>query len=112
MLPKGDSSMNTHKNILLPGLIALGVIVGVALSLLSNGGSTVTGAVFGALLGGLLYMLIQMIVSRMKKDNLPSDSQDEQHPIHHENHQTREAKVRMAQDNVMNEIMHFPPPKP
>ena len=104
--------MSTHKNILLPGLIALGIIVGGFLSLVTNGGTLLTGVAFGGLLGGLLYFMIQMIVSRMKKDNLPYDSQDEKHPIHYENHQTHEAKVRMAQDNVMNEIMHFPPPKP
>lgn len=109
---KGDISMNTRNSILLLGLIALGIIVGGFLSLVTNGGTVVTGAAFGGLLGGLLYCLIQMIASRMKKDNLPYDSQDEKQPIHYENHQTHEAKVRMAQDNVMNEIMHFPPPKP
>ena len=103
--------MNTHKNILLPGLIALGVIVGVALSLITNGGIVVSGAALGGLLGGLLYMLIQMIVSRKKKDNLPYDSQDEQHPLHHENHQTLDAKITRVHDNAMADVMHYPPPK-
>ena len=56
--------MNTRKSILLPGLIAIGVIVGGSLSLLSSGGVLITGAVSGGLLGGFLYCLLQMIVSR------------------------------------------------
>jgi len=103
--------MNNRKSILLLGLIALGIIVGGFLSLVSSGGAVVTGTVCGGLLGGLLYCLIQMIVSRRKQDNLPYDHLDEQHPIHHENHQTHEARVRDMQDNVMADIMHFPPQK-
>lgn len=102
--------MNAHKGILLLGLITLGIIVGVSLSLLSNG-TVVTAVASGGLLGGLLYCLIQMIVSRKKIENLPYDRLDEQHPIHHETHQTYEAKVTRMQDSVMDEIMHFPPPK-
>jgi len=103
--------MNSHKSILLLGLIALGVIVGGFLSLVSSGGAVVTGTAFGGLLGGLLYCMIQMIVSRKKRENLPYDHLDEQHPIHHEIHQTHEARVRGMQDNVMADIMHFPPMK-
>ena len=102
--------MNTRKRILLLGLIALGVIVGGSLSLVTNGGGLVGGAA-GGLLGGLLYCLIQMIVSRRKREVLPYDHLDEQHLIHHEIHQTHEAKVRGMQDNVMADIMHFPPMK-
>ena len=102
--------MNTRKSILLIGLIALGVIAGGFLSLVTNGGGLVGGAA-GGLLGVLLYCLIQMIASRTKKENLPYDHLDEQHPIHHEVHQTHEAKVRGMQDNVMADIMHLPPMK-
>ncbi len=103
--------MNTRKSILLIGLIALGVIAGGFLSLVTSDGVVVTGAVCGGLLGGLLYYMIQMIASRRKKQNLPYDYLDEQHPAHHEIHQTHEAKVRGTQDNVMADIMHFPPMK-
>ena len=60
--------MNTHKNILLMGLIALGIIVGGFLSSVSSGKALITGAAFGGLLGGLLYCVIQMIASRRKKE--------------------------------------------
>ena len=103
--------MNAHKGILLLGLITLGVIVGGSLSLLSNGGTLVTGVAFGGLLGVLLYCLIQTIISRRKRENSPYDRLDERHPTHHETHQTYEAKFRTIQDNVMDDIMHFPPPK-
>ena len=103
--------MNAHKGILLLGLITLGAIVGGSLSLVSSGGVVVTGAALGGLLGGLLYCMIQMIDSRRKREVLPYDRLDEQHPIHHETHQTYEAKVRRTQDNLMADIMHFPPPK-
>ena len=104
--------MNTHKNILLMGLIALGIIVGVFLSLISSGEALITGAAFGGLLGGLLYCMIQMIASRRKKENLPYDHLDEQHPFkHHEISQTPESRVRGTQDNFMADIMNFHPPK-
>lgn len=103
--------MNTHKGILLLGLITLGVIVGGSLSLVSSGGAVVGGAALGGLLGGLLYCMIQMIVSRRKRENSPYDRLDEQHPIHNEIPQTHETKVRRMQDNLMADIMHFPPPK-
>ena len=103
--------MNTHKGILLLGLISLGVIVGGYLSFVTSSGVVVTGAAFGGLLGGLLYCLIQMIVSRRKRENSPYDRLDERHPANHETHQTYEAKFRTIQDNVMDDIMHFPPPK-
>ena len=103
--------MNNRKSILLLGLIALGIIVGGFLSLVSGGGVVVTGAACGGLLGGLLYCIIQMIVSRRKRVNLPYDNLDEQHPIHHEVHQTPESRVRGMQDNLMADIMNFHPPK-
>ena len=103
--------MNSHKNILLPVLIVLGVIVGYSLSLVTNGGGLV-GGVTGGLLGGLLYCLIQMAVSRSKKEVQPYDYLDEQHPFkHHEISQTPEARVRGMQDNLMADIMNFHPPK-
>lgn len=103
--------MNTHKNFLLLGLIALGIIVGSFLSFVTNGGGLV-GGVTGGLLGGLLYCLIQMIVSRRKRNILPYDRQDEQHPFkHNEVSQTPEARVRGMQDNLMGDIMNFHPPK-
>jgi hypothetical protein len=111
MLHKGETSMSSHKNILLPGLIALGIIVGGSLSLVSSGEAVVSGAAFGGLLGGLLYCMIQMIASRRRKENMPYDNLDEKPPTHHEIHQTHEAKVRGMQDNVMADIMHFPPMK-
>jgi len=103
--------MNTRKSFLLMGLIVLGVIAGGFLSFVSSSGVVVTGAVCGGLLGGLLYCMIQMIVSRRRKENMPYDNLDENHPTHHEIHQTHEAKVRGMQDNVMADIMHFPPMK-
>ena len=104
--------MNTRKSILLMGLIALGVIAGGFLSFVSSSGIVVTGAVSGGLLGGLLYCLIQMIASRRKKENLPYDHLDEQHPFkHHEIPQTPETRVRGMQDNLMGDIMNFHPPK-
>ena len=108
---KGDTSMNTRKSFLLMGLIVLGVIAGGFLSFVSSGEAVVSGAAFGGLLGGLLYCMIQMIVSRRKSENLPYDHLDEQHPSQHEIHQTHEAKIRGMQDNVMADIMHFPPPR-
>jgi hypothetical protein len=111
MLHKGDTSMNTRKSFLLMGLIVLGVIAGGFLSFVSSGEAVVSGAAFGGLLGGLLYCMIQMIVSRRKSENLPYDHLDEQHPSQHEIHQTHETKVRGMQDNVMADIMHFPPMK-
>ena len=112
MLHERDISMNTHKNILLMGLIALGIIVGIFLSLVSSGEALITGAAFGGLLGGLLYCMIQMIASRRKKTNLPYDHLDEQHPFkHREISQTPEARVRGMQDNLMGDIMNFHPPK-
>jgi membrane protein YqaA with SNARE-associated domain len=101
--------MNIRKSILLMGLIVTGVIAGGFLSLVTSDGVVVTGAVCGGFLGGLLYYMIQMIASRRKKQNLPYDHMDEQHPTHHEIHQTHEAKVTGMQDNVMADIMHFPP---
>ena len=103
--------MNTRKSILLMGLIVTGVIAGGLLSLVTSDGVVVTGVVCGGLLGGFLYGLIQVIVSRRKKVNLLYDHMDEQHLSHHEIHQTHEAKVRGMQDNVMADIMHFPPMK-
>ena len=104
--------MSSHKNILLPGLIALGIIVGGSLSLVSSGEAVVSGAAFGGLLGGLLYCMIQLIASRTKKEHQPYDHLDEQHPFkHREIPQTPEARVRGMQDNVMADIMHFPPMK-
>ena len=102
--------MNARKGIPLLGLIILGIIVGAALSLVTNGGGLV-GAAAGGLLGVLLYCLIQMAVSRRRSEVLPYDHLDEQHSIHLEIHQTREARVRGMQDNLMADIMHFPPPK-
>ena len=103
--------MNNRKSILLLGLIALGIIVGGFLSLVSSGEALITGAAFGGLLGGLLYCMIQMIASRRKKENLPYDHLDEQHPTHHEIPQTPETRVRGMQDNLMADIMNFHPPK-
>jgi hypothetical protein len=103
--------MNTRKSILLMGLIVTGVIAGGFLSFVTSSGVVVTGAVCGGLLGGLLYYTIQMIASRRKRENLPYDHLDEKHPTHHEIHQTHDAKVRGMQDNVMADIMHFPPMK-
>lgn len=103
--------MNTRKGILLVGLITLGIIVGGSFSLVTNGGVVLGGALLGGLLGGLLYCLIQGTVSRRKRENLPYDHLDEQHPRHHEIHQPYEARVREMQDNLMADIMHFPPPK-
>jgi hypothetical protein len=102
--------MNTRKSILLLGLIAIGIIVGGSLSLVSNGGGLVGGAA-GGFLGGLLYCMIQMIVSRRKRENVPYDHLDEQHSLHREIHKTYEAKFREREDNVMADMMHFPPPK-
>ncbi len=104
--------MNTRKSILLMGLIALGIIVGVALSLISSGGVVITGAACGGLLGGLLYIMIQMILSRRKREFHPYDHMDEQHPFkHQEIPQNPEAIVRGMQDNLMGDIMNFHPPK-
>ena len=103
--------MSSRKNILLPGLIALGIIVGGSLSLVSSGEAVVSGAAFGGLLGGLLYCMIQMISSRRKQENMPHDNLDEKHPTHQEIHQTHETKVRGMQDNLMGDIMNFHPPK-
>jgi hypothetical protein len=111
MLRKGGSSMNTRKRILLVGLITLGALIGVFLILVSSGDATVLGAVCGGFLGGLLYYVIQMFVSRRKRENVPYDHLDEQHPLHREIHKTYEAKFREMEDNVMADIMHFPPPK-
>jgi hypothetical protein len=103
--------MNTRKSILLMGLITLGVIVGVSLSLVTNGGGLVGGAA-GGLLGGLLYYMIQMIASRRKREVLPYDHLNEQLPIkHREIPQTPETSVRGMQDNLMGDIMNFHPPK-
>ena len=63
--------MNARKGILFLGLIALGVIVGGSLSLVSSGGAVVGGAALGGLLGGLLYCMIQMIVSRRQRECCP-----------------------------------------
>jgi hypothetical protein len=88
--------MNTRKSILLLGPIALCVIVGGSLSLVTNGGGLVGGAA-GGLLGGLLYCLIQMAVSRRKEEVLPYDHLDELHPIeHHEISQMLEAKLEQS----------------
>ena len=103
--------MNTRKRILLVGLITLGALIGVFLILVSSGDATVLGAVCGGFLGGLLYYVIQMFVSRRKRENVPYDHLDEQHPLHREIHKTYEAKFREMEDNVMADIMHFPPPK-
>jgi hypothetical protein len=103
--------MNTRKRILLVGLIALGTIIGVFLNLISNGYEPVLGAVCGGFLGGLLYYVIQMIVSRRKRENVPYDHLDEQHSLNREIHKTYEAKFREREDNVMADMMHFPPPK-
>src|SRR5207244_7667590 len=100
MLHKGGTSMNTRKSILLLGLIALGVIVGGSLSLVTNGGGLVGGAA-GGLLGGILYCLIQMAVSRRKRNIQSYDHLEDQHPIHYEISQTPEARVRGMQDNLM-----------
>ena len=111
MSHNGDTSMNTRKSILLLGLIALGIIVGGSLSLVTTGGGLV-GLAAGGLLGGLLYCLIQMAVSRRKREVRPYDHLDEQHPFkHHEIPQTPEARVRGMQDNLMGDIMNFHPPK-
>jgi|GEM_PF-2776070 len=104
--------MNSHKNILLPVLIALGVIVGSFLSLVSSSEALLSGAAFGGLLGGLVYFIIQMIVSRRKREKQPYDHLDELHPFkHREISQTPEARVRGMQDNLMGDIMNFHPPK-
>jgi hypothetical protein len=72
----------------------------------------ITGLAFGGLLGGLLYGVIQMIASRRKKEVLPYDHLDEQHPFkHNEVAQPPEARVRGMQDNLMGDIMNFHPPK-
>jgi hypothetical protein len=103
--------MNTRKSVLLLGLIAIGIIVGSSLSLVTNGGGLVGGAA-GGLLGGLLYCMIQMIVLRRKTEVLPYDHLDEQHPIkHREIPQTPETRIRGMQDNLMGDIMNFHPPK-
>lgn len=92
------------------GLIALGILLGGFLSSVSSGGTLITGVAFGGLLGGLLYCVIQMIISRRKKENLPYDHLDEQHPFNHrEISQTPEARIRGIQDNHMIDIMGHPP---
>ena len=103
--------MNIRKRNLLLGLIALGAIIGVFLNLISNGYGPVPGAVCGGFLGVLLYYVIQMVVSRRKRENVPYDHLDEQQALHLEIHKTYEAKFREREDNVMADMMHFPPPK-
>lgn len=78
--------------------------------MVSSGEAVVTGLALGGLLGGLLYWMIQMIVSRRKRENLPYDYLDEQHPFkHREISQTPEARIRGIQDNHMIDIMSHPP---
>ena len=104
--------MNTRKSILLIGLIALGIVAGIAFSLVSSEEAWISGAAFGGLLGGLLYIMIQMYLSRRKRAVHPYDQMDEQHPFkHQEIQQNPEARVRGMQDNLMGDIMNFHSPK-
>lgn len=103
--------MNAHKGILCLGCIALGIIVGVSLSLVSSGGNVVFGIALGGLLGGLVYCAIQGAVSRGKKVDLPYDYMDERHQNKQgAPPQTPETRVRGMQDNLMSDIMSYPRP--
>lgn len=96
--------MKALKVLFLPGLIALGVVVGGYLSFEYSTGFFLGGAVLGGLLAGLIYFLIKLALSRRTSGTLPYDSLDERHQVHSlADTQTPEARISETRDKLIGE---------
>ena len=92
-------------------LVALGVLVGGFLSA-QSGGLVFGGVVLGGLLAGLLVFLVPRVVSGRTSGARPYDRLNERDPVHSSGApQTPEARISRTQDALMDEVMHFPPPR-
>jgi hypothetical protein len=109
-MEEGDASMNYRKASL--GVsIALGVIVGGFLAVVSDG-LILGGILLGGLLGGLVYAVIDWAVSRRRTRVVPYDRLDEYHQVNTPvSTQTPEARLREIQDGHIDQYMPFQHPK-
>lgn len=98
--------MKAFKLLVCPGLIVLGVLVGISLSLEYGGGFFLGGAILGGVLVGLIYSLIKFVLSRWTDGSLPYDSLGERNQVRGQvDTQTTEARISETRDRIIGENM-------